>query len=245
MTNNKISCNIIEDLLPNYIEKLTSEETNKEIETHLASCENCTEAYQRMIAADENLNQSLDDKGKEAEKQKVNFLKKIKKKNIIRIAVIIISLVVVFCGGYYFLEVRIFPVPVEAMEVGNVYQLPDGSIYYEIILKGDLANIDARSQVSYPANVIGNRVMHSTPYMRTDIGYTLSEKIKTMNNKREEQVLVFTDNLTIADEGEGETKITKLFFGSFGNDSESILVWEEGQNIKAVPRDIYETIDVD
>ena len=32
-------CKIVTDLLPNYIENLTSEDTNKFIEEHLNSCE--------------------------------------------------------------------------------------------------------------------------------------------------------------------------------------------------------------
>lgn len=44
----KISCNIIQDLLPNYIEKLTSNESNQEIEQHMSACEDCKKAYEQM-----------------------------------------------------------------------------------------------------------------------------------------------------------------------------------------------------
>ena len=37
MNENK-DCKIVQDLLPNYIEKLTNEETNKYIEEHLNEC---------------------------------------------------------------------------------------------------------------------------------------------------------------------------------------------------------------
>lgn len=40
MKENK-DCKIIQDLLPNYIEKLTTEETNNYIEEHFKICENC------------------------------------------------------------------------------------------------------------------------------------------------------------------------------------------------------------
>lgn len=42
------TCSIVLDLLPNYIEKLTSNETNIVIEKHLETCENCKEAYEKM-----------------------------------------------------------------------------------------------------------------------------------------------------------------------------------------------------
>lgn len=44
----KLKCAVVRDLLPNYIEKLTSEETNQEIEEHLNQCEPCTKIYEEM-----------------------------------------------------------------------------------------------------------------------------------------------------------------------------------------------------
>ncbi len=41
-------CSIVQDLLPNYIEKLTSNQTNIFIEKHLETCENCKEVYEQM-----------------------------------------------------------------------------------------------------------------------------------------------------------------------------------------------------
>ena len=37
----ELSCAIVEDLLPTYVERLTSEETNMAVEAHLASCPAC------------------------------------------------------------------------------------------------------------------------------------------------------------------------------------------------------------
>lgn len=41
-------CKIVQDLLPNYIEKLTNEETNQYIEEHLNCCEECKNIYENM-----------------------------------------------------------------------------------------------------------------------------------------------------------------------------------------------------
>ena len=46
MENEKI-CKIVQDLLPNYIENLTSEETNIFIEEHLNTCSNCKNIYEK------------------------------------------------------------------------------------------------------------------------------------------------------------------------------------------------------
>lgn len=46
MKNDK--CYLIRDLLPSYIDELTGEETNKEIENHLNECPDCKKAYEYM-----------------------------------------------------------------------------------------------------------------------------------------------------------------------------------------------------
>lgn len=44
----EINCKIIQDLLPNYIENLTNEETNIFIEEHLSTCNNCKNILENM-----------------------------------------------------------------------------------------------------------------------------------------------------------------------------------------------------
>ena len=44
----KINCNIIQDLLPLYVEQLVSEKSKIEIEEHLKECSQCTKVYENM-----------------------------------------------------------------------------------------------------------------------------------------------------------------------------------------------------
>ena len=46
----KFDCEIIRDLLPSYVDGLTSGTTNKVVEEHMANCANCAEALRRMRA---------------------------------------------------------------------------------------------------------------------------------------------------------------------------------------------------
>lgn len=46
--NIKISCCIVRDLLPNYIDKLTETDTNALIEEHLATCSDCKSIHEEM-----------------------------------------------------------------------------------------------------------------------------------------------------------------------------------------------------
>ena len=71
-----MKCEMIRDLLPLYIDGLTSKESNQEIEKHLKNCEECQKYYQEMTGGIDNFsvitNEEIED---------VNLIKKIKKKN--------------------------------------------------------------------------------------------------------------------------------------------------------------------
>ncbi|MBS1315556.1 MAG: zf-HC2 domain-containing protein, partial [Anaerotignum sp.] len=43
-----MKCEIIRDLLPSYVDGLTSEESNREITAHLAECATCKEILEQM-----------------------------------------------------------------------------------------------------------------------------------------------------------------------------------------------------
>lgn len=58
-----MKCEIIQDLLPNYIDGLTSPVTNKEIETHLNECKKCNDFFQDMnesIESTDTTSKSID-----------------------------------------------------------------------------------------------------------------------------------------------------------------------------------------
>ena len=46
----KFECNLVTDLLPRYIDKKTSEESNRFIEEHINDCQDCKELYEAMIS---------------------------------------------------------------------------------------------------------------------------------------------------------------------------------------------------
>ncbi len=46
-----MKCNIVNELLPNYIDGLTSKETNDDIVKHIADCDKCRTVYENMIFA--------------------------------------------------------------------------------------------------------------------------------------------------------------------------------------------------
>ncbi|HSR04436.1 MAG TPA: zf-HC2 domain-containing protein [Proteiniclasticum sp.] len=91
----EIGCSIVQDLLPSYIEKLTSEETDQVIRVHLDTCIECRKAYEEMISE-----VGIIDKAPKAE---LKFLKKIRKTRLIA-AVISIVLTLILSYAVYAME---------------------------------------------------------------------------------------------------------------------------------------------
>lgn len=70
---NKEKCKIVQDLLPNYIDKLTSEETNYFVEKHLEECKECNEII-------ENMKKDFEKERCEFNKKTIKYAKKYKRK---------------------------------------------------------------------------------------------------------------------------------------------------------------------
>lgn len=66
-------CNIVSDLLPLYVDGLTSEETNLVISKHLEECSECKKEYEALKT---EINTSVDNKYITGVKE-INYLKKI------------------------------------------------------------------------------------------------------------------------------------------------------------------------
>ncbi len=80
-------CKIVQDLLPNYIEKLTNEETNAYIEEHLNTCDKCKKVYENM-KKDIELNKNKKDN------REVKYIKKYSNKMKILKAILLAILTI-------------------------------------------------------------------------------------------------------------------------------------------------------
>lgn len=84
-------CKIIQDLLPNYIEKLTNDETNKYVKEHLNECDNCKKIL-------ENMQKGLNLNNSKSNKQEVKYMKKFNNKLKLLKAIILIILLIFIIG---------------------------------------------------------------------------------------------------------------------------------------------------
>ena len=96
------NCNLIEDLLPLYIEGLVSEETKKKIEEHLKKCDKCSEIL-KSINKDEEI---IIEEQKDNSSNEVKCIKNIKRKIMFKIvmAVLITAISIISVFGIYILS---------------------------------------------------------------------------------------------------------------------------------------------
>ena len=93
----KKDCKIVQDLLPNYIDKLTSKETNTYIEEHVSSCKDCKKIL-------DNMQKDIQLQEKKLEKKKVEYIKKYNRRlktlkiSLLSIIFILVVLFVAFPG---------------------------------------------------------------------------------------------------------------------------------------------------
>ena len=70
--SDKLRCEIVQDLLPSYVDGLTSDETNEAVKDHLADCVSCRDMYERMKADETSAEENSE--VMEKEKKEINFL---------------------------------------------------------------------------------------------------------------------------------------------------------------------------
>ena len=85
---NERDCKIIQDLLPNYIENLTNEETNIFIEEHLNTCNNCKNIL-------ENMKNDLKINNLHRDNREIKYMKKYSNKMKI-LKIIILTVILLF-----------------------------------------------------------------------------------------------------------------------------------------------------
>lgn len=99
--------NIFKDLVPSYIEKLTSEETTRQMEKHMKECEECkkyvTEMQEGLFVDNTHVHNK--------EKENIDYFKKVRSKNrrkIFMVAGSLLAFFIILSMSYYFLFVHMW-----------------------------------------------------------------------------------------------------------------------------------------
>lgn len=125
-----IPCALIQDLLPSYLEGLTSDQAAREIETHLAQCGGCASKCRRMK---ERLDGCAAENKQAAEKE-IDYLKKLKKRGRRKVVYgVLIALFAVLLAAFIKLFVLGFPSTAYFLTYTNTdaAQLHFGGAFYD------------------------------------------------------------------------------------------------------------------
>lgn len=123
----KRDCKIVQDLLPNYIEKLTNEETNQYIELHLEKCNECKNIR-------DNMKKEIELSTNKRDKREVKYIKKFSNKLKI-LKIILLAIVLIFAGilGYKFIVIKSMQDKVKQYSDITNFHITKKSYYYDTV----------------------------------------------------------------------------------------------------------------
>lgn len=188
-----MKCEIIRDLLPLYIDGLTSKESNQEIEKHLKNCEECQKYYQEMTGDIDNFsvitNEEIED---------VNLIKKIKKKNRKKALGI-------FVGAFV----------LSGVLMGVGFHWTHGVAMYENVIlnygvQGDTAYLTLQGKPGYELNFSGAtdqnksslKVMYARNIWGHDGNVVRLEGESNRSGEPPQWILEFKDRIVVIENGE-------------------------------------------
>lgn len=124
----KISCNVIGDLLPLYVDGAVSEDTKKLVEEHLAECEECKKAAEDM---GKELVLPVHETVRAAETSFLQKMKKTWQKRRIRTAVISVAVTAgVILGSYMALTIPQWIIPYKPVDFSVAVEDGMVCVYY-------------------------------------------------------------------------------------------------------------------
>lgn len=190
-----MKCEIIRDLLPNYIEELTSEESNHVIEEHLQTCPDCKKYLEEMQSG------ITTPEPAEVDIKQINPFKKLKKRTWKAIGLTILICILLFGGGAYYFGHQWTPssedVTMKYEKVGDVvtlsfYAKDDGYVLDSYV---DNSLTDGSDQVNLflkRRNPLKKPLRQGTYY-----GYTFIDKNTVYNASGSKRPLTDEDMVTI------------------------------------------------
>ena len=101
---NDLTCGVVRDLLPSYVEGLTSQETNRAVEAHLVACPDCAARRDAMAAPEEAAAE---------QSREVDYLKTVKRRSGRRVVIAIVCTVLLILAGF---ALKIFVIGSPAQE---------------------------------------------------------------------------------------------------------------------------------
>ena len=147
---NDLTCAVVRDLLPSFVEGLTAEETNHAVEAHLAACPECAKLREAMAVPEGEAAQTA---------KEVDYLKAVKRKSGRRVVMAIVCTVLLLAAAFA-AKVFIIGAPAQKGELVVLDSVEEDGILrlsvstplsataywgWHVDTDGSIANISARS----------------------------------------------------------------------------------------------------
>lgn len=121
----KITCKIVQDLLPNYTENLLNNETKKYVENHLEKCHKCQNALKIM-------NENIDENAEQIVQEEINYMKKFNNKmNVLKGLLLIIIIIVMAILGRRVIIIVKLANKAKNIKANNYYVKAEGTFVGE------------------------------------------------------------------------------------------------------------------
>lgn len=210
----KISCEVVQDLLPLYDDGICSEQSGQLVEGHLEECEICTEFYKNMKKEVPHIETEQEDLAA------ARFIKKLQKKSAFAQAVMVAAALFAVIGIWYLTSQKIFWIPSEKVQISEIYELENGNLYFEI------ENVTARNLWFQQLEGDGKYEFHIIA------GWELAD----INERIIPQVF---ETSGVNSHGQ-VVELEKLIYGSPEWGTEEKTIWQKGDKIKKAPKEIEE-----
>ncbi|MBR5792615.1 MAG: zf-HC2 domain-containing protein [Ruminiclostridium sp.] len=223
----KLTCSVVEDLLPSYYEGACSKVSRELVEEHLKECEAC----QRVLDVMEG-EELLPPEEEKEERELRSLAHWWKKKNHLNAIVYTMFLVVILGVGYYFATWYVdVTIAADKIEISHVYQMPDGRITFNLFVEGGYDFQHAEKGENGELYIIPKRSFPGTPDRGNPLWWNHYMDFYPAGIEREPS--------SPMSYFEPDEEITAVYVGPVGK---GILVWQEGDEVPKATQEWEELI---
>ncbi len=244
----KISCDVIKDLMVLYDDNVCSEESRRLVEEHIRECGECRRLYETAAAGLPDISLEKDGKADDAEngdEMSETFRRACKKlerkityRHILTVWITIWVIVILATIWTEWLNYQINVVPSEDIQVTELYELADGSVYCTFKCKDVITAV----------NTSAIKVPEGMRYKECDDGWQeVYFQYPGIFFGNPVDKMVYGDEVSIifpkVDNGYGGTHKCKTIYYGRKNKDDKLIVWEEGQVLEPAPEEIEKKVD--
>lgn len=220
---NKISCDIVKDILPLYYDNVCSNDSKIMVEEHLSGCDSCKNDLNRI---EEDIKVPIEEINKNRNDVNVirniaSFWNRSRVKSFIKgvfISTLLFS--VIFIGYFVLFHWHITNVSIDVVKIKDVSELADGKIVYHI----ELTDGYALNRIKYNMDEDGN--FYLTP-------------LRPIIKKEAQPPFSMVKGYEFFDikgrEMDYGTEIKALYYGT---PEDKILIWKKGMNLPKASEEV-------